>query len=218
MRYRRIIVACSRRTAFTLIEMIVAIALSAMLLLLVSVISRQALRSQAFAAQTAASVSRNEWLIDQFQRDVAHAEQIAIQSDGFWLSGSLQRDPILLMANQRMATVRYRVARLTLDATSESMTTNSPGNLWLVREQMSGGGRDISVEPIWRGVARIMVTSDTIDALPEMDELELAVEESLDGVGNGSKRRLPETVTVTLIDQRGHTVMSQRFRHHWEGE
>ncbi|TWT82574.1 hypothetical protein CA13_40370 [Planctomycetes bacterium CA13] len=213
----------SRRSALTLIEMIVALVLSAVLMFVLISVTRQTLSLRDDAIRFAEQLQGNELLSDQLRRDIMLSRSISVLPDGFLLSGNVHRDTRALLSTQQPASVRYRVIRSFSHSksipaeSSDDVRPSDKGVGWLFRDQWrvdprTGQWLEVSREPVWRGVSAMLVSSNLIGALSEIEEAELL---SGDNV-SAATDQMPETVQVRILDENGHIVLNETIHHHWE--
>ncbi|MGB7344297.1 MAG: prepilin-type N-terminal cleavage/methylation domain-containing protein [Pirellulaceae bacterium] len=197
------------RSAFTLIEMVVATVLSAILLVVLLGVSRQTLMLRDSAMRIADQLAGTELLEDQFQRDFAQADRLMVLPDGVLLQGAIYRGNGGLNANHQSATVRYRVKSLP--------SSKEPTTPWLFREQWQVDPNTNQIvgaisQPIWRGSTAMKISSNTIAALSTRSD-----DEGL--LGDDSQvpfDAMPENVQVQLLDSQGSVFLRQTIHHHWE--
>ena len=147
---------------FTLIEVVVALTLSAVLMIVVTTVMGQAITLRNDVAAAAATLPGDELLRDQLTRDWTLADAVLVADDGFWLLGQLLRDDASGRMTQRPAVVRYRV----VDAAGRWLTRTQ----WAVDHVASSpavSGR-ASVQPLFAGVDGVEVTTDRLRPLPRV--------------------------------------------------
>ncbi|QDT08813.1 prepilin-type N-terminal cleavage/methylation domain-containing protein [Planctomycetes bacterium K23_9] len=199
----------SCRSAFTLIEMVVATVLSAILLVVLLGVSRQTLMLRDSAMRIAEQLAGTELLEDQFQRDFSQADRLTVLPDGVLLQGAIYRSDGGLISNHQTATVRYRVMLLP--------SSKEPIVPWLFREQWQVDPSTNQIvgamsQPIWRGTAAMTISSNTIAALSNRSD-----DEGL--LGDDSQvpvDAMPENVQIHLLDSNGNVFLRQTIHHHWE--
>src|SRR5260221_9614580 len=115
------------RRAFTILELLAATALTALLMLAVfHVVATLGASRAALARQPDTGAVRAD-LLDTVRRDLAGATQVSFRTNGMTLTGHGSLDRSTLAARQEPVTVAYDLATL-------------GGRSWLVRRQSSRGG------------------------------------------------------------------------------
>jgi len=196
------------QAAFTLIELVVAIALGTLLLTTLMGVLRRSFAEIRVAASDDPSKLGRVLLAEQLRRDLTNARRMTVGNNRFELEGFIHRDPVTLIATHRPAHVIYEVRQ-------------SEGQSLLVRIQ-SAGRRGIRirsnqfVESVYAGVANMLVSSNQASVM--------ATEAETIGLGPDAKSKLserratvPSSVKVLLIDLRGGTILDQTFVRQREG-
>lgn len=157
-------------SAFTLIEVVAALMLSAILMLAVTSVMSQAMKLRIGVDRAAETLRGDELLRDQLRRDWTLAETCLATADGFWLTGMLLRDDGGGRMLHRSAIVRYQIAT----GVGLNPVANETDS-WLLRIQWpvenvtalqpTIGGR-ASVEPIFHGINAIKLVTDRLEPLP----------------------------------------------------
>jgi prepilin-type N-terminal cleavage/methylation domain-containing protein len=191
------------RRAFTLIEMVVALVLGTLLMAAItSALRRSLIELKAHVEDP--QPAHATLLIEQFGRDLANARQLAQGPNRLDLVGFIHRDPRSMIATLRPAHVRYEIRR------------RGSCNL-LVRIQsvvVNGVVMESSTEPVAAQVQTLAVSSDIVGAMIEADRLGQSNPElPTNFYGN----RIPASVRVVLIHERGHTVMDHTYRRLGDG-
>lgn len=196
------------RTALTLIELIVAMALSAMLLTVLLGVTRRTLAVRDATMRRAGQIGDADRVRQQLQRDLQHADSMVVLDDGFSVIGNVFRDPASTTATHQPGMVRYRVGR--------SFAGDDSG--WLFRDQyvtgLGGNGWQLAEsQPVWRGIATIAISSDFI-----MDLSALTIDEPqfFGGQVDSSTRTMPPTIRVVVIRTDGAVLIDHNVFHHRE--
>ncbi len=189
--------------AFSLIELVVALVLSALLMVLVlGVLRRSFLSIEPPNGEMVNAFARTQ-LIEQLRRDLTNARQIQIAENAFELQGFIERDPLTLICSQRLAVVRYEVR---VDA-KESLLVRV--QFPLASQNNFGAATTQMTEPIYAGLNRIIVSSNEIGALTAADRLG---ELDRDPDRNSQARdRIPSSVRIAMFDQFGNVVIDESF-------
>jgi prepilin-type N-terminal cleavage/methylation domain-containing protein len=183
--------ASARRRAFTLIELVVALTLGAILLVSIGGILRQAFNDWNLARREMAQGLGLMELRDQIARDLTNARRVRIGRDRLELEGFLYREPITLTNCQRLATVTYEIRRR--------------GDLgMLVRVQSQNQGelavfRKAEAEILYIGAFQMMATSDNVESGS------VAVESS---ISQAQLPKSPGAIKLVVLDQRGNVLVS----------
>ena len=98
------------RTAFTLVEMLAALALSAALMVAVLSLSTGVSRTERAMAATHQRSDTHEALVELLRRDLSEARQVDILSQGIRLIGPLQVEPDTQERSHLPVEVRYEIA------------------------------------------------------------------------------------------------------------
>lgn len=134
-----------REAAFTLVELIVAILLGAMLMVATTSVMRLALATSGRVRGSADASVANESLRRQLIRDITHSVRFSVAGNLLELDGYVHRDEASGLATQRWSTVRYVVGRIDQTPT-------------LFRHQATTGR--VQVEPLWYGVSDLRVQTN----------------------------------------------------------
>ncbi len=199
--------SASRNRALTLIELIVALALSVLLMAVAIAIMRRAHDLDLQIDKIASSLSDRTLLRRQLQSDFVQSESMLIADNAVILHGHLHCDPLRQVMTQRPAIVRYVVNK-------------SNGAAWLFREQWewdatSDRPSNFIRQPIWYGVDRFQIDTDWIDVV-ESTELDFdlldtpTIKESMGG--------MPVTISLSMWDKDNKLIHRQTIRHHEENE
>ncbi len=193
------------RRGMTLIEMIVATVLSAILMVVLLGVSRRTMRLRGEAVRVAESLRDNELLVRQWRRDFLHGEAMLPLIDGVVIRGAIHRDPQTQTTTQQPAFVRYQVV-------------GGNGRVWLLRHQWridpeSGRPTDPQSEPVFMGLAAMTVSSDRVDAFDRASEAERLWDAEMSGA---TMPDMPTTIDIRLLDDQGNALVRHRIRHHWE--
>lgn len=130
---------------FTLIELIAATALGALLMILLTGVLRSIVLQQRRAHRVAAQVPPSVILADQIRRDLQNARSVASDAQSLSLTGLLGQDPTSRLPTQRPARVIYTIQRIS-------------GTTYLVRtleQDVEQRGRQTIRSVLWRGASRI---------------------------------------------------------------
>jgi len=186
----------NRRPAFTLIEVVAATTLAAMLLgTLASVLvmgARQKRQAEA-RRQLHPAVTL---LAEQIRRDVLNARFIQADRAALRLVGPLSHDLTTKAPTGRLAEVIYQVASL-------------GAGPWLVRRQrpldeIARG--QVSQEALWAGATAIEVL-----VLEDSATTSSRVQGAPPGM-----RPMPQRLAVVLRGPTGRAILETQIRHHWE--
>lgn len=186
------------RRALTLIEMVVALVLGALLLgVMTSAIRRSLIEVKASAVDP--YPIHATLLLEQLGRDLANARKIAVGSNRLELMGFLHRDPQSLISTLRPAWVRYEIRR------------NGPRYL-LVRVQ-SIVANGVVLESISEAVAAhirsMEISTDIVGALTEADGL--GKKTSAEKIFT-NRSTIPASVRIVLTHVQGHVALDHTFR------
>ena len=187
-----------KRDGFTLVELVAATALSALLLVVVLSVVRSI--RPGVAAGPAADVAGP--LARQLRWDLANAVVMRTDDRGLTLAGYGSLDPATLAATGTAAVVVYTLRP-------------AGGRLWVVREQAGLGGRDDAgwSELVCGGVARL-----TVDAPPTAADLAAATRPAdedptpLPFARLAGVRPVPRRARVSVTFAGGGTVDVEAFR------
>jgi len=195
-------------TAFTLIELVVALLLGTLLLITLMGVLRHSFSVVGTSLSDEPLTMRRDVLIEQLRRDLTNARRMQVGINRFELAGFIHRDPATLIATHRPARVLYEVrknGRLSIlfrTQTDEALAlTSQSGQL---------------VEPVFLGAGDLVVSTNRIGAFSDADQIGLGIQ----GKSNASAARrleVPGSVQVVLTDQRGRTVINQTFTRLREG-
>lgn len=192
-------VAMRGRLAFTLVELVVALVLSAILMVAVFNSLRSSLLTASWAESKQASASSKQLLRELIRRDVSQAVGVRVASEGVALVGPLETNPATRLPTLRDAVVYYRLQR-------------ENGQRLLVRSEAAAVGpirerqRD---DVLWVGVERL-----DLQALSEADSGE---EEgpAVEGLPAGFEP-IATHVKVDLVGAGGRPLMSEVVMNHLE--
>jgi len=188
------------RQAFTLLEMVIALVLASLLLVTLTGVLRRCF-TEIRIGNDDSNLLKHGLLIEQLHRDMCNSRSMQLGNNRIRLSGFIHRDPETLIATQRVANVTYEVRQ------------NGDQSL-LVRIQSAGNLRsrfttEQFVEPVFAGVASMVLSSNLVNAFGEADRIGIDVEES----SRRARRQfeIPSSVRIGLLDQRGRTILDQTF-------
>ena len=183
-----LIMCRSSRTGLTLIELLVATLLSALLMALIGGVLRSIDRQRRWSAREARRAPATSILQQQLERDLANARRIETGRDAMRLTGWLAEDPRTRLPLLRRAEIRYTVEQV-------------GGRACLVRTLRQGVAgtprrrRDI----LWCGVGKLeVIRFDVASIVP-------------DGAGESQKKkrdadRMPSRVEVVIRDTAGEVL------------
>ncbi|MEQ1824849.1 MAG: prepilin-type N-terminal cleavage/methylation domain-containing protein [Pirellula sp.] len=191
-----------RRRGFTLIEMVVALLLGALLFAVMTSVLRRSF-AEIKASQTDPSIGKIPMLLEQLSRDITNARQIRVGVNRFELIGFIHRDPSTLIATHRPARVLYEIRR----RGSQSL---------LVRVQSAGAiFAETMTEPVYAGVFAMSLSSDQVGALTEYDTIGLS--ESDRAALTANIVTVPSILRLTLLDQQGRSIVDHVFSRQRDG-
>jgi hypothetical protein len=98
-----------QRSAFTLLEVLLACVLASMLGLLVTSLMRSGLQESKLANQIRFPIASSWLLREQMEHDFANARAFTMTSDSITIGGFLSRDAETGMLTQHLAIVSYRI-------------------------------------------------------------------------------------------------------------
>lgn len=200
------------RSAFTLIELLIAVVLGAMLMAAVVTTMRLTIRHRTQLESIAPQLSSSAALLDQLRRDVTNAQTFAAAPNSLWLTGNLARDPDTGNAMHQPAMVQYRI-------------TSLAGRPALIRAQANAGAtitRRIDVQPAWIDAAMLVVTSTSMDFgsatnLADDDDPLLGGDDgALTPPSVGNVKSVPANLRIRLLDARGRSILDETIVHHSE--
>lgn len=188
-----------RRPAFTLLELVVAATLTSILMAVVFLTLRSSFAETRFGDTRDAERPYVQLLREQIRRDVENSRGISTSRGRLDLSGFLATDPEQLMPTLSEARVVYRVDR-------------KGGRNVLTRTELPSVDRDeVRTDVIWSGVETFDVQANSSsdgDNIGSTGVVEPAT---------GGLSPTPTAVRITLIGDRGQTLMIETIRHHREG-
>lgn len=181
----------SRRSGFTLIEMLAATVVLSMLLVALVGISRASARQARRADSLRTRFPSTGILEDQIVRDIRNADGFLPLNNGVTLFGAISSNPVTGAATHRLARVSYVVRRLR-------------GLRVLVRiEQLERGAGHGRI--VWIGTGGLVVSS-----------IGVVTGQETDAQLTGGLSPMPTMLSVQLYGEDGNTIWSQRIRHHME--
>ncbi len=188
-------------SAFTLVEMIVALVLGTLLLATLMGVLRRSFSEVANSMRDDPNFNRMGLLVDQLRRDMSNARSIFVGENRLELVGFGHRDPRTLVATLRPARVIYEIRK-------EGMRSI----LARVQIEDSRGLPSNSapfVEPVYVGAANLLLTSNEVRAFSPADEkrFEAAVQSGPPTLRDA----VPSSVQIVILDQRGTTILDQTF-------
>ncbi len=156
--------ASMTRSAFTLLEVLLACVLASMLGLLVSSLMRSGLQESKLANQIRLPIASSWLLREQMEHDLANARAYSVTPDSVTLGGFLSRDAESGMLTQHLAIVSYRIVE-------------KANRRVLERVEGIPGPRGIQPtysEVVWDGVGSLkaipkaLLMSGSVPVLPEL--------------------------------------------------
>ncbi|NND99090.1 MAG: hypothetical protein HKN47_17370 [Pirellulaceae bacterium] len=180
-----------RRSAFTLLELLVSSVLTALLMIALLSVLRSALQTSRQADNLNHRSASPLWLAEQIERDIRNARGIQAGPNEVRLFGSLGRDKNG-MPNYRPAYVGYRIGRNGL-ARWESGSVDP--------------GRGASL--VWFGATQLRVD------LASSDDDE-SLTRAPDPSQTGGLQPIPPSVQLIVVDQFAAPVVSLDIDHHRE--
>ncbi len=177
------------RSAFTLLEVLLACVLASMLGLLVATLMRSGLAESQQANQIRLPIASSWLLREQMEHDFANARAYSRSTDSVTLGGFLSRDPQSGMLTQRLAIVSYRIV--------EKANRR-------VLERLEGVPTQRGIAPtysevVWDGIDSMRVipnasfVTGSVPVLPELSQLGL--------------QPLAEGVSIQLTDLQGRVFL-----------
>jgi len=174
-----------RRRAFTILELLAATALAALLMLAVfHVVGTLGASRAAVAATSGNGATVRGDLLDTLRRDLAGATQVSFRANGMTLTGHGSLDRATLLARQEPVLVDYGLVVI-------------GGRRWLVRRQ---GPRDgLSRAPAWTELVR----PDVVGFSVRPAAVAGVVADVGNGPGDSTKQDVPAAVTIRFEDAAG---------------
>jgi hypothetical protein len=189
------------RLAFTLIELVVSLVLGALLLTTLMGVMRRSFDELGVAVADDPVTMRNEWLIEQFRRDLSNARRMQVGINRIELAGFIHRDPATLIATHRPARVLYEIRSNGKVSVLFRIQTDS------VFAMTSQAGQ--LTEVIFVGAGALQVSTNQIGAFSEADTIGLSESAILNFASQ--RQAVPSSVRIVLTDQRGRTIVNQTF-------
>ena len=205
-----------RRRGFTLLELLVATVLGALLMAALATTLRVTLAESKRVEESRSAQTAVRPFVQQLRRDIVNADSFALSPGGMVLAGAIHRDLVTHQSTQRLATVRYVV-------------TSVSGTRVLLRIQKSGRPEqplgEVASEIVWIGVGKFLASADVVGLFGNGGD-ELLADGELDVQVDGSVRfqvdasqglvAMPPTLDVALTDSDNRVVLAQSFHHHWD--
>ena len=178
------------RSAFTLIEIIVALVLGTLLLATLMGVLRRSFSEIGNATRNDPSVARLGLLVEQFRRDLTNARGMVVGNNRFELVGFGHRDPMTLIATLRPARVIYEIRQDGMQSLLVRIQTDDSRDA-----TMSTGP---FVEPVYFGAKNMVVSSNQVSAFSNSDR--------------GSRQSaVPSSVQIVILDHAGRTILDHTF-------
>lgn len=190
-----------QRHGFTLMELIVALVLGAILLITLVGVLRRSFAEIRVATSDDRASHRYSLLLEQLRRDVSNARRIDSGSNRLGLEGFIHRDPETLIATQRPARVIYEIRR---NGTQSS----------LVRIQVEiPNGSPVSTQPwielVYAGAGTLLVSSNQVGVLTESDRLGSRPEDRIQL--EQTRYAIPSALQIIILDQPGRIILDHTF-------
>lgn len=179
------------RTALTLIEMIVATVVIALLLSALVGISRASMRQANRAEKLSQQFPATSILAEQIARDVRNADGYTPTNNGFALFGAIGTEANTGRGTHQLARVTYSVRRLR-------------GLRVLLRIEQ-GAGNQSHQRVVWFGAGDAALQSVGVLSA-----------ETVDPRLTGGLSPMPTVANVQILSEDGETILDKRVRHHRE--
>jgi prepilin-type N-terminal cleavage/methylation domain-containing protein len=185
------------RRGFTLIEMVVALTLSAILLVILNGVLQRCF-AEMRAAQNDPLVHSTTLLVEQLRRDFTNARQLRMGPNRFELVGFLQRDTKSLVSTQLPARVVYEIRK------------NGKQALLIRIQYVQTNAMSVtaSVEPVWEGLESMTLMSDQLGAIAELTSTPL---DNRSNAVDLTENRVPTPLRLTLRDRKGTVIVEEVF-------
>jgi prepilin-type N-terminal cleavage/methylation domain-containing protein len=206
------------RTAFTLVELLVAIVLGSILMGTLMGVLRRSFSEITVATRDDPSLTRNVLLLEQLRRDFSNARRLQIGIDRFELEGFIHRDPDTLIATQRPARVTYQIRRDRNQSllVRSQIESNQSGPL------PPGTFTGPFTEAVFAGAQHMLVSSNQVGISSEsLSQNDRKSFDDADNIGAYSSslssnlvtrsNTVPSLVRVVLVDRRNRTIFDQSF-------
>ncbi len=184
------------RPAMTLIELVVALALGALMMVVLLDVMRRAFAEINFDERSMPLAQSLTPVVEQLRRDCLESRQMRLLPTGVEFSGFCERDPVTMIATHRTARVVYEIRPT---ATHDV----------LVRIQSSGQPvanleSSLYTEPVIVGVSRLLVSSNQVGALFEAESLG-----GRSGSPAANEDQMPSNLRIVMLDRLGRVVIDQ---------
>lgn len=177
----------SKRTAFTLIELIASAALASLMMAGIFTVTWSALRESRQLERSSTNDFPPTKLIEHLRVDLQHARGMRIEPAGLTIHGFVARDPTTKRSTLAPGRVQYQVKRV---AGQRVLTRTYDGQRW---------------EPLWFGFGRLLIeplnqSEPGDDSIPQPE--------------TGGLPEVPLSFRVTMTNAAGNVLWQEVINHH----
>jgi prepilin-type N-terminal cleavage/methylation domain-containing protein len=188
------------KRAFTLIEMVVALVLGTLLMAAITHVMQRCFADIRFSMNEDPRFARVSMMVEQLRHDITNARQIRVGDNRFELIGFIHREPNTLTPTHRQARVQYAVR------------TDGKNTLLVRTQTVDAANEALSEsfsEPVFIGVASMLVSSDQVGGLTELDLMGLNADDRNRRIAN--RNAVPTSLRLLMLDRNRNVILHESF-------